>query len=455
MFTVLRQHGVDVDVLDLENDVGNPGASDRDAFAPNAQRAVEKVLTESAEDPALCVVSCSSSLQYSASFAVAAILRRLRPAVPIAVTGFHVSARPDDFTYPGAVAFDWVILGEPEMALVGLATSGDGPTGGPVLVEGTPLEHTAANLPDCEDYPYVRSGLPVLEVYLSRGCPFPNVACQLRPGSPGWRAFPPDAVFEAIDRMTALKPARIDVLDPAFGLDPSWRMATLERLDRTEGRRPTPVRITVRPETLTRHDVDLAYKADLRLEFDLGTLSAQLLSRTAAVPQPIKHIDRALDLLSYINAKGLLTYVNLVFNEPGETRESAAETLDRLEEFVDQVPNTTLRLNASSWVYIPYADPATELDVPFERYGTRILHPEWWREGIPSERAAKAVIASSELQDLEAGDESYWRPRFEAVSEKLAAKLTGDAKRGIRSHEWVGTGATGVPHGFWAEPRWH
>jgi radical SAM superfamily enzyme YgiQ (UPF0313 family) len=506
MHTVLRRNGVDARVLDLENEVGNPGASDRDVFLTNAQRHLEKALAALGDEPPMVVVSCSSSRQYAASVAIANLIRRLRQDARIAVVGFHVSARPDDFTFPGAV-FDWVILGEPEMAVLEIAASGSvagglggsegagratavagrsgredagratavagrrgsegaGPTTGaalaesaaarsPVMIEGTPLEHASANLPDYESYPYTKHGLRVLQVYFSRGCPFPETACQLRPGSPGWRAFPPEAVKAEIDRLMALRPLRIDVLDPAFGLDPAWRSAALELLDRSEGRRPVPVRITTRPEVFTRRDADLAYKADLRLEINVGTLSVRLLNRTGAIPEPLKHVEETLDLLAYVNAKGLLADVDFVFNQPGETRKSAAETLDRLERFVEELPNTSLTVNAYSWVYVPYADIDTEIDVPRERYGTRILHPEWWREGIPSERAAKSVVASSEMAGLEAGAESYWRPRFQAIAERLAAKLTGDAQRGIRSHEWVGTGATGVPHGFWVEPRWH
>jgi len=499
MHTVLRRGGGDVRVLDLENEVGNPGASDRDAFAANAERCLAKALAVPDERPVLLVVSCLSSLQYTASMAVASLVRRLSPQTAIVVTGFHVSARPNDFAYAGA-PFDWVLTGEPELTLVELARS-LGETGGvvggdggarvveaavhaeaaacaeetaagteaahradvaartdaaaPRLIQGMPLPHSPDELPDFEAYPYTRSGLGTLPVFMSRGCPFMMTACGSCSGAPGWRAFPPEAVRDEIERMMALRPARIDVLDPTFGLDPAWRVAALECLERVDGRRPVPVRIRVRPEAFTRGDVDLARKAGLRLELDVGTLSAKLLERTAAVPNPSAHVDHALDLLHYANAKGVLADVRLAFNQPGETRETATETLDRLQTLVDGVSTTTLRIHAASWAYAPCADERSEIDTLRERYGTRILHPEWWREGIPSERAAKAVVPSSELADLEGGDESYWRPRRDAVAEDLAAKLTGDARDGVRSHQPIGAGAAGVPHGFWAEPGRH
>ncbi|GEM_PF-771883 len=477
LHSALLRGGVDVGVLDLENSIGNPGPNDRDSFmssverqlggAPDAVARGDRASGGPAPGAAaaswpvaeagLIVVSCSSSLQYTATLAVADVVRRLYPEMPLAVVGFHVTARPADFTYQGA-PFDWVVVGEPENTVVELAASAAGCTrqAAPVVVEGTALELSAASAPDFRAYPYVKEGLTVLQTFLSRGCPFPLAACQLRPGSPGWRAYPPEVAAGIIEDLTALQPGRIEILDPSFGLDPAWRATTLQILERAEEiRRTVPLSIGVRPEAFTRDDVDVAYRAALELRIDVGTLSRELLQRTGAVPQPEKHVRHTLDLLEYINAKGLSGTVELVFNRPGETRATAEETLDALEAFEQRLPNTSLRLIGTSWVYVPYAEPAAEIDAPRERYGTVILHPEWWREGISAERAAKAVIASSELADLEAGDESYWRPRFDAIAEKLAGKLTAEARRGVRSHESVGSEATGVPHGFWVEPRWH
>jgi hypothetical protein len=485
LHSALLRAGVDVGVLDLENSIGNPGANDRESFMSSVERQLGGLAARGewrfggsaaqvdrppgeptpgaavapwpVAEAGLIVISCSSSLQYTTTLAVADMVRRLYPEMPLAVAGFHVTARPTDFTYQGA-PFDWVVVGEPEKAVVELAGSAAGGTrqAAPVVVEGTALELSAATAPDFRAYPYVKMGLTVLQTFLSRGCPFPLAACQLRPGSPGWRAYPPEVAARIIGDLTALQPGRIEVLDPSFGLDPAWRTATLQILERAEeSRRSVPLSIGVRPEAFTRDDVDAAYRANLELRIDVGTLSIELLRRTGVVPQPEKHVRHTLDLLEYVNAKGLSATVELVFNRPGETRATAEETLDALEAFVQRLPNTSLRSIGTSWVYVPYGEPAAEIDAPRERYGTVILHPEWWREGIGAERAAKAVIASSELADLEAGDESYWRPRFDAIAQKLVDKLTAEARRGVRSHESVGSEATGVPHGFWVEPRWH
>ncbi len=449
--TEARAAGHDVDVLDLEAEYGNP--QDDDARAAFLERA-ESLLRERPAD--LVVVSCWSALQYSAAVAVAERVRRLHPDAVIAVEGYHVSVRPDDFAYEGS-PFNWLVVGEAESAVVTVAdavASGDRDTLSCRPLEGTPLPLDAEHLPDFAAYPYIAEGLPELGVFLSRGCPYNAPACLLRPGGAGWHAYPPAVALELIDRVAALRPARIGVLDPAFGYDPAWRRAVLERIAASD-RRDLALTVNGRPDALVRLDVDKMYAARVRLRLDVGTLSPTLLSLTGQAPHPRRAVEHALDLLRYANAKGLVTVASFTFNQPGETAQTATETLDALERFVGEAPNSSVTLQAESWAYLPSAEPAADLEAPASRYGTRVANPEWWKHPVPSEAAAKAVVASADLAGLEPGDESYWRPRFEALRERLQAKLTAEARRGLRSHEAVGSEAYGVPNGWWIEPRWH
>ena len=383
-------------------------------------------------------------------------MRRLHPAAVIAVEGYHVSVRPDDFAYEGA-PFNWLVVGEAESAVVALAQAvadGDRDTLSCRPVEGTPLPLDADHLPDFAAYPYAAAGLPELGLFLSSGCPYNAPACLLRPGGAGWHAFPPDVALRLLDQAAALRPERIDLLDPAFGYDATWRRAVLDGIAASD-RRDLAISLNGRPDALVRLDLDKFYAARVRLRLDVGTLSRELLSRTGQAPQPQRAVEHALDLLTYANAKGLVTAAAFTFNQPGETAATARETLDALERFVDEVPNTSVSLQAESWAYLPAGEPAADVDAPASRFGTRILAPEWWKQAAPFDKAARSVVASAELADRAPGDESYWRPRFEELRARLEAKLTAEARRGLRSHESVGSEAYGVPNGWWVEPRWH
>ena len=451
LFSELRRAGYPADVLDLEAELGNPADEvARESFLHLA----DALIAEREAD--LVVISCWSALQYTATLAVAARVREQLPDAVIAVHGYHVSARPDDFNDPGA-PFDWLIAGEAETAVVTLAAAfadGERETGACHSLEGTPLPLDAAHLPDYAAYPYAAEGLPELDVFLSRGCPYNAPACLLRPGGGGWHAYPPDAALQVLDGLVALRPGVVGVLDPAFGYEAGWRRAVLDRLAAAD-RRDLAVSISSRPEALTRLDVDKIYQARLRLRLEVGTFSRDLLSRTGQAPQPEKAVAHALDLLEYLNAKGVVTHAAFTFNQPGETGETAGETLDALERFVASAPNSSVSLGAESWAFVPGSERAADVAGPAARFGTRLAHPGWWEERRDSHEAATAVVASAELAGLRPGDESYWRPRFEDLREALAAKLTADARRGLRSHETVGSEASGVPHGWWTEPRWH
>lgn len=452
LFTELRRAGFPTDVLDLEAELGNP---QDDAARESFLQIGGSLLAEREAD--LVVVSCWSALQYTAAVSVAGRARELWPDAVIAVEGHHVSVRPDDFNDPGA-PFDWLIAGEAETAVVTLAqqvADGERETGACRSLEGTPLALDAAHLPDYAAYPYAEEGMDELGVFLSRGCPYNAPSCMLRPGGAGWHAYPPDVALQAIGLVAALHPRRLLVLDPAFGYEAGWRRTVLDLVARQD-RRDLGLTVTARAEQLQRLDADKLYAARAGLVLELGTLSPTLLGRTGQVPEfPRKAVEHALDLLEYLGAKGVATHARFEFNQPGETEETAGETLDALERFVTAAPNTSVSIDAQAWAFQPAGEPEADVDAPAARFGTRILHPEWWKEHADSRSLATAVVASAELAGRAPGDESYWRPRFEELRAALAAKLTAEARRGMRSHETVGSAAYGVPHGWWTEPRWH
>jgi hypothetical protein len=451
LFTELRREEFPVAVLDLEAELGNP----RDDVARESYLQIGGSLLAEV-DADLVVVSCWSALQYTAALAMAARVREHAPDAVIAVCGHHVSVRPDDFNDPGA-PFDWIIAGEAETAVLTLVRqieAGERETGTCHSLEGTPLALDAAHLPDYAAYPYADEGLPELGLFLSRGCPYNSPSCMLRPGGGGWHAYPPQIAAQAVDSVAALRPDRLLVLDPAFGYEPGWRRAVLDLLA-AQDRRDLHLSLTARPEQLQRLDADKIYRARAGLVLEVGTLSPSLLGRTGLAPYPRKAAEHTLELLEYLGAKGIVTHARFEFNQPGETEETAAETLDALELFVTSAPNTSVTIDAQTWAYQPIGETGADVDAPASRFGTRIEHPEWWKEHGGSRELATAAVASSELAGRPAGDETYWRPRFEELQAALDARLTAKARRGLRSHEAVGSAAYGVPHGWWTEPKWH
>jgi hypothetical protein len=465
VYSELRRSGCQVEVRDLDAETaglsgdehgfsgGDHGFS-RDEHGLSPSRVAEALGAQQAD---LVAVACLSALEFGGALAVAGAIRAAHPASVIAVFGQHPTVRPDDFSAGAAQGlFDWVIRGEAERSLAEIAAdaAASGREGTVCRVgEGQPLALGVATVPDCATYPYMRPGLPALGVYLSRGCRYHSAICYAGPGGGVWRAYPDDVAFDLLAGLDELEPDEIEVLDPAFGQEMGWRERLLARLAAVERRR-VPLSLTARPDAFTRGDVDAVYGGRIHLHFNLGTLSPTLLA-AIDVPQPGRSLEQTLDLLRYANAKGVPAEIDLVFGQPGETRQTAAETLAALAALIDSFPNTSFRLAATPWAYFPASSPEVDIEAPARRFGARIESPEWWKDPEPSLKRAQAVVPSRDLNDLAPGDDSYWRPGFEQAREEFAAKLTSAARSGLRSHESVGSSAADVPHGFYREPRWH
>jgi hypothetical protein len=446
--TWLRKNGVDTEVLDLEVELGTCKEGEQALFLDKA----EALLGGFSAD--IIAVSCWSSLQYSATLAVAELARRLHPDAVLAVGGYHPSSRPEEFAFEGT-PFNWVLGGEAEDGLLALSWAvgeGDRDTASCRFSECAPFPLAEDTAPDYASYPYIEEGLPVLPVSLSRGCPFHCASCVTQPGQAGWRSYPPEVALRLLAQLAELKPGEIDVVDTTFGYDNLWRASVLEELAK-EYRRAVPLVVTARPDHVTRDDLDRLYAGMLRVRFDVETLARPLVEALGIDPRPSEHVAHTLDVLRYANAKGIPGEVRLVFGQPGETRETAAETIGVLGELSASLPNASTALRGEPWAYFPGGAPGVEIDAAERRFGTFDAHPEWWKEATPSFPAATAVRPSASLSDLEPGDDGYWRPGFEEVAAVLEAKLTAEARRYARSHESVGSAAADVPHGFYHPDR--
>jgi len=65
---------------------------------------------------------------------------------------------------------------------------------------------------------------------------------------------------------------------------------------------------------------------------------------------------------------------------------------------------------------------------------------------LRDERGERLIIVTADLIALP-------RDLCNQVAERAGKKLTPEARRGLRSHEWEGSLASGVPHGLWVAPR--
>lgn len=416
LWTYLRRHDVDADVLDLEMELGAPipSAEDSRRYLAQGTALIEE------RDFDLLAFSCWSSFEYLTTLELARHVRESRPETYIVVGGYHPTALPSDFAIPERT-FDAVVRGEGEIALTDLALGPLNRSGtGLVVIDGVPapLEDTAFSL---KGYPYLEPHPLRLHLELSRGCPFQCAFCcgPLRSGR--WRAHPVDVALEMTRDALRLRPQTLGLVDPCFGFAPQWRREFLTRLPEVCG--DTPVWLQTRVETLSEDDLELLTRLRVNLQLGVETMSAAMAEIMRKTSDGKRYTRRAAALMDALNERGILTTVNLIVNHPGETPATAEENLSFFERFVAEHDRLSLRLSASAFMLYPGTHVATALAGYTARYGTQVDHPRWWTEPIPHLPAAAAVRASASLDDC-----APWHRKLLALNEVCVERMPAGAK---------------------------
>lgn len=381
----LEAHGIATEVLDLQVELGNPEPADVPAYLRRGEELIGGRRFE------LLAVSCWSSLEYLAAVELARRVRAADPSLPIAVGGYHPTAVPQDFLEPGT-PFSAVVQGEGEVVLAELARDPSF-TGAaaPVVIPGQPLPLDEPAF-DLAGYPYTDVRREGIAVYLSRGCPNRCAFCMEGSKGPGWRAYPVEKAVSLVRTLAAFDPLVLRFCDACFACRAPWRRAFFRRL--AEERIAVPLWAETRADRLTGEDLDLVSRLDLLLNFGVETMAPTIAEVMRKGVDGRRYVERVARTLEAVNDRSLLAKVYLVFNHPGETALTAAETLDYVRGFVETHDQLSVFFNAQTYAYFPGSDIALRLPSYERAYGTSVAHPHWWGEQGPHHELATRVRAT-------------------------------------------------------------
>ncbi len=326
LFSYLRHHHVEVEVLDLHTELGRP-QPDREAVEAY-YRAGLRLLEARTFD--VLAISCWTSFDYVASCELARRVRDRDPAVVIVVGGYHPTAEPDDFTGPGS-PFDAVVRGEGEAALLDIARHGLERTGHVPVIDGARLPMDEPYV-DLEGFPYLESRPFKLDLAMSRGCPHQCAFCAGPSQGRSWRAYPVPVALQVARAALKLRPRVLDFLDPCFGSRASWRREFLAGLAATEP--GAVISVQTRADSVTADDLDIMRRMDFYLQIGVETLSPAMAETMGKSRDGERYVRRAKRLLEDASDRDVLTLANIVVNHPGETPETLETTVDSLEAFV-------------------------------------------------------------------------------------------------------------------------
>lgn len=255
-----------------------------------------------------------------------AILKRLRPDLPIVLGGPEVSHEPGD--QPLVHVADFVIAGEADLEFARVCRD--------LLAGVRPAQKLlAAPLPDLADLTlpydeYTDADLAhrILYVEASRGCPFECEFCLSSLDVPV-RAFPLETFLAALERLLTRGARQFKFVDRTFNLNLRTSRAILEFFLR----RPEPglfLHFELVPDRLPAplREVIAAFPpGTLQFEIGIQTFDPDVAARISRRQDYARLEDNLRWLREHT---GVHLHTDLIFGLPGETLDSFAAGFDRL-----------------------------------------------------------------------------------------------------------------------------
>jgi radical SAM superfamily enzyme YgiQ (UPF0313 family) len=412
-----------VEYADLEITIGRPNTETQ---IRRYRRKVRGFLA--GRDFDILALSCWTSLSYQATLTTAQICRELYPDKLIVVGGYHPSARPHEFLTDDNL-IDYVICGEGEIPLREIALNLE-KTGRPektqiIKAPMFPLDHFVGydwELVDNFVNANLKGKLANIYIYLSRGCPFGCSFCMEPLKDRTWRVFSPEqslVQFEtAVERYSS---QAIAVCDACFGMRPSWRKEFLRQL--AERNPDYWVVFETRPEYIDEEDAKLLSNLKVEIQFGVESCSNDMLLLMKKTRQPRKFLDKFSDVSRMLSDYGILHRANLIFNHPGETRKTLEETFAFMDK--EFARNETYLIWAShGYMHFPGCELDTNMKYYEERFGSRFLCGDWWKENNDQYESSMLFVPSS---DLDGDNVDLWEKMLERRKDTMKKGLAQKA----------------------------
>jgi radical SAM superfamily enzyme YgiQ (UPF0313 family)/protein-L-isoaspartate O-methyltransferase len=335
-------------------------------------------------------ISCYSSFDYLKVTAIAERVRALLPRAWIVTGGYHVSARPGDFTGEGS-PFDFVIVGDGEAPLARLAAaivSGKRPLTrvlGPESVPN-PSELMPYDWSLLERYrPVARRMATQAEIYLSRGCPYDCSFCMERAKrDTSWRALEPLEAYEELerlDRFLDLSSWTLFIADALFGMKRAFRRELLEALAR-KPLRAVRVWLLIRLDLIEREDLVLMARGNVSPGFGLESGDPEQLRRIRKSGNLRAYLDKMVEVAGWARELDVPFGANIIVGHPGETEatlRTSAAYMERL--FLGDHRGTHGFLSVDPFRLYP-GSPIDEERATWEsETGMRVHRYPWWHDG--------------------------------------------------------------------------
>jgi len=420
-----------------------------------AQKLGEKQLLEEAQrfSPDLILMEISTvSLDWDL-----AVSRKLKEAAGgmLALAGLHAPLGDPAFL-AGHDFVDFALYGEYEATLLDLAVrlrkddALDACLGLVHRIENSSRKEAPRPLVDVDSLPWpARHFLPMLnyrdepgniprpsvQMWSSRGCPFGCTFCAWPQIMYGGSLYRPRSVDNVVDEMEWLATragfASVYFDDDTFNVN---RDRTLQFASKVEKRRiGAPFAIMARADLMDREQLVALKKAGMTaLKYGVESADSTLLRNAGKALDPSK----VEEIVSITHELGIKSHLTFMFGLPGETEESAQQTID-----------LALRLNPESVQFtIATPFPGSRFYRELEQQG-RLIHSDWSRyDGFFHAAINGEHLSAQRLEQIVAqANQTWWRhvrkragykpDGFQNTVKKVTSKIGKMAKDALFGEE--------------------
>ncbi len=392
------------------------------------------------DDLALVGISCWTSMHYLGAVLTIETLRSMRSSLPIVVGGHHASAAPRDFD---GLA-DWVVSGDGENALRSLCLEWPKRPARTQRLAGAVVSRMDPSAIDWVNYgPNGRPerGAPVW-LLAARGCPFRCHYCMEPLRGPSRSTYSVQNTLAIIEGLIDTHaPPSVAFADPLFGADRAWTLRLLDGL--VERDLPVTFWAQTRADLMTPELLERFAQARFKLDFGLDSGSLTTTRLMEKSPNPARYLDRSAEMLRVADRVGLHHEIYLLFNYPGETPETAAETMRYIEALGTGRGPMAAWVSPQTFFILPGTESYSRMDDHHQRFGTVVRNPQWWKVPGDQYRLATAVLPSRAYAGREA-ELSSFAPWAGALNTSWSARYPPEVAA-FRRRFHGGTGAAPPP----------
>jgi len=371
-------------------------------------------------------ISCWTSLHYLGALAVARKIRARRPDLPIVVGGHHPTAVPSDFVDQEHL-FDFVVCGDGEHELRRLCQAPCQRPQRTEVVRAAPYQMSDPTRIDWTRYPWHDAKDKVLWLGLSRGCPFKCAYCAEPQRGTAWNHYRVEDALHILEQLQRThEPRVICFSDPLFGARRQWTEALLDGIARLG--LTNMFWCETRADLMSPALLDKLHACRFKVDFGLDTGSETMARLMVKSPSPGAYLRKAREIIDHANSIDLFHDTYVLFNFPGETPQTARETMDFVEQLGGSEGPASGWVSSQSFFILPGTETYARMNEYREIHGTEIRHPTWWRETGDHNALATDVLPShawrgreSELRDFKKWQDNVNVGRVKRQSQRLSS----------------------------------